>query len=377
MTFPISPPSATAGDRLSERILENASAYTCIQASLAELRHVPTVLKTQSQKLKTLEKELSRTIVDVRQLDEATRKQRDEHEQMRDATARKLAYKLAGKKEKFEEIASKEERDYVDALNRQVVARRRQEELEMDITKAKAEHNELTGKMNSYDILKDDLWNLCESVFEGQNDPRDTELKEQLFHAEVTQELFTRQDANDRHVVTILQQAEDKMKVCHTKIMKEVFEQTRGDVYGSSAKSDKAKRNNLREARALGDEAIALIRTAQNATAEVQDIGEFVVPQVSVRLEAFFLQTVFEIPFRSAMGESGEQVIVAHKRLKEELTGALRRAERSRADLVVAIEVVNECRANVTAYRRGRFDLVLSHGLEKTSESEALPVYVS
>lgn len=47
-------------------------------------------------------------------------------------------------------------------------------------------------------------------------------------------------------------------------------------------KSDKAKRNNLREARALGDEAIALVRAAQNATAEVQDIGEFVVPQVYV-----------------------------------------------------------------------------------------------
>ncbi|KAF8879017.1 hypothetical protein CPB85DRAFT_450642 [Mucidula mucida] len=315
MTFPISPPSATAGQRLSERILENASAYTRIQASLAGLQHVPTVRTTQTQKLTTLETELSRTIADVRQLDEATRKQREEHAQMRDASARKLAYKLAGRKEKFEEIASKEERDYVDALHRQVVARRRQEQLEMDIAQAKAELSELTGKMNIYNVLKNNLWSLCESVFEGQNDPRDTELKEQLFHVEVTQELLTRQDANDQLVVTLLQQAEDKMKVCHAKIMKEVFEQTRGDVYGSSAKSDKAKRNNLREARALGDEAIALVRAAQNATAEVQDIGEFIVPQVSVRLEAFFLQTVFEIPFRSAMEESGEQVIVAHKRV--------------------------------------------------------------
>ncbi len=110
MTFPISPPSATAGQRLSERILENASAYTRIQASLAGLQHVPTVRTTQTQKLTTLETELSRTIADVRQLDEATRKQREEHAQMRDASARKLAYKLAGRKEKFEEIASKEER---------------------------------------------------------------------------------------------------------------------------------------------------------------------------------------------------------------------------------------------------------------------------
>ncbi len=32
--------------------------------------------------------------------------------------------------------------------------------------------SELTGKMNIHNVLKNNLWSLCESVFEGQNGMR-------------------------------------------------------------------------------------------------------------------------------------------------------------------------------------------------------------
>ena len=43
-----------------------------------------------------------------------TKKERKEHESIRDSTTRRLAHKLTGKKEKFEQKASKEEKCVAD-----------------------------------------------------------------------------------------------------------------------------------------------------------------------------------------------------------------------------------------------------------------------
>ncbi|KAF9037373.1 hypothetical protein BDZ89DRAFT_1129898 [Hymenopellis radicata] len=95
---------------ISPKVLANAPSYRQIQASLADLRDVPLVFAYQTKRVKSLESDLSQAAESVKKCAETTKKEREAHERIRDSTARKLAYKLTRRKEKYEEKASREER---------------------------------------------------------------------------------------------------------------------------------------------------------------------------------------------------------------------------------------------------------------------------
>ncbi|CAA7262016.1 unnamed protein product [Cyclocybe aegerita] len=68
--------------------------------------------KHQAEYVKDLEGQLAAGKKRVAALAEKTKKERKEHEDLRDSTARRLAAKLTGRREKWEEKESKEEREY-------------------------------------------------------------------------------------------------------------------------------------------------------------------------------------------------------------------------------------------------------------------------
>ncbi|KAJ7452068.1 hypothetical protein B0H11DRAFT_299908 [Mycena galericulata] len=74
----------------------------------------------------------------VRVLERHAKRERKEHEALRDSTARRLAHKLTGRKEKFEAKTSKEEREYVEALEKDMQEKRQLATLETLLVEAQA-----------------------------------------------------------------------------------------------------------------------------------------------------------------------------------------------------------------------------------------------
>jgi hypothetical protein len=91
-------------------ILENATYHSRLLSSIAEFDYVPSALAQQTNYLKEIEAQHNRSEAKLKKLSETTKKERKEHEDLRDSTARRLAHKLTGRKEKFKERENKEER---------------------------------------------------------------------------------------------------------------------------------------------------------------------------------------------------------------------------------------------------------------------------
>lgn len=91
-------------------IRENASYHTQIMNAISELDYIPSAVSNQAAYLKDLEVQLQRSDAKLKKLAQTTKKERKEHESLRDSTARRLAHKLTGRREKFEARESKEER---------------------------------------------------------------------------------------------------------------------------------------------------------------------------------------------------------------------------------------------------------------------------
>ena len=93
-----------------EAILANAAYHSRLLTTIADLEYVPSAKKHQISYIEDLEGQSATLQKEVAQLAEKTKKERKEHETLRDSTGRRFAHKLLGKAEKYEAKANKEER---------------------------------------------------------------------------------------------------------------------------------------------------------------------------------------------------------------------------------------------------------------------------
>jgi len=98
-----------------ENIVANAEYHSRLLSTIAELEYVPQAKRDQIEYIKDLQTQIESGQKKIAQLAEKTKKERKEHESLRDSTARRFAHLLVGQKEKFAQKASKEER-YVNFL---------------------------------------------------------------------------------------------------------------------------------------------------------------------------------------------------------------------------------------------------------------------
>lgn len=93
-----------------EAILANAAYHARLLTAIGQLEYVPSAKKHQISYIEDLDGQLATIQKEVAQLAEKTKKERKEHETLRDSTSRRFAHKLLGKAEQYEAKANKEER---------------------------------------------------------------------------------------------------------------------------------------------------------------------------------------------------------------------------------------------------------------------------
>ena len=97
---------------VSTQIVDTAPYHLGLLRTLEELQYAPSALTHQTGYIRELQTELGKVQEKVKELGAKTKKERKEHELLRDSTTRRLAAKLKGKGgvEKFEAKKEKEER---------------------------------------------------------------------------------------------------------------------------------------------------------------------------------------------------------------------------------------------------------------------------
>ena len=156
-----------------EAILANATYHSRLLTTIGDLEYVPSAKKHQISYIEDLEGQLATIQKEVAQLAEKTKKERKEHESLRDSTGRRFAHKLMGKAEKYEAKANKEERyvgvaifwalsliltvygrEYVEALEREMIARNNLASVKQLLQEARNEVSVQLMTYNQYNIKK-------------------------------------------------------------------------------------------------------------------------------------------------------------------------------------------------------------------------------
>ncbi|KAJ3881407.1 hypothetical protein F5051DRAFT_397180 [Lentinula edodes] len=358
------------------QIRSSASYHLSLLQTLESLQYAPSALNQQSKYLRDLQAELASVQKEVKQLGEKTKKERKEHEELRDSTTRRLAARLKGKSglEKFEAKKEKEEREYVVALENEMRERGKQTMLENMIEEARKVKSDLEEKSNRLELTKKELSNLYHQVFDGPTleFPRDDVLERELASAQATYDRVQAVLNSHSQAVNLLGQA-DKMLGMSLKKMDEALGYSTWDIYGGGSISDMMERDALANSAVYAAKAEMLLNQARSTSGDVQTIGPLRVHDISLFGDVFFDNVFSDIRAHHKIQSNRDELAAAHKRLKGQLRAARQRAQLAGADVVEASEVLTECNKELERYRREvflrssggeSFDPAISTGLQ-------------
>ncbi|KAF8064293.1 hypothetical protein FPV67DRAFT_1504321 [Lyophyllum atratum] len=342
-----------------QTIRDNAPYRSRLMASISELDYIPSALSHQASYVKDLETQLRQSENRLKKLSETTAKERKEHIALRDSTARRLAHKLTGRREKFEAKESKEEREYVEALQQEYTERDSQNTLRQMLSEAKQATVELSEKGVQYEALKKELSDLYLRIFDGPTEdfPEDDMLESQLRSSQTLHDEIQRTLNAECQAAEILARADRSMSACKARV-NGALGYSQWDMFGGGGMADMMERSALGKAQTLAGQTEMLCRQAQQASPFVKPIGRVAIAQGSLMSDVFFDNIFTDMAFHQKIVVSAAELERVHRRLTAERDAAQRRANTAGAQLVEVSQNLERDRMALDSFRAETFERI-------------------
>jgi len=135
--------------------------------TLSETDYAKPALEQQKRYVADVENEIKQLHKHLKQLEEKRKKELKDHEKYRDSVMKRFAYKIGGKREKFNVKAEKEEREYFEVLQEEHKATEMRKNLSSTLDEAQKHRSELEGAASRHDQAQRSLDELYDTIFEG------------------------------------------------------------------------------------------------------------------------------------------------------------------------------------------------------------------
>ena len=340
-----------------ERIISSASKNEELLAALAETDYAPSALQQAVAYVNDVESQLAAETKNISNLAVKVDKELHDHEKYRDSRMKRLAYKLGGKKEKFEATAEKEEREYHDALQEKFNAERRLEDLKArleDARTTKAQHAEVAARHQSYQTQ---LQALYRSIFDGPTPefPDEDAAENSVVQAGHRYNYVQGQLNVELQVLHMLADADKKMNAAHQAIQ-DALHASRADMLGfGGVFADVKERNSLSLAQSNADQVQMLVDMARRAQPLVEPIGHMEIAQGNFMSDVLFDNIFTDMNFHSKIQAAELSLKKAHSNLLRQGDAATSRSDNLKIQARDAEGILQQTRNNLDRVRREVF----------------------
>ncbi|KAK6864588.1 hypothetical protein PG990_005975 [Apiospora arundinis] len=248
----------------TKHIQTNAERNRLLLSILSETDHALPTLQQHESYLSDLERQRKDAAQWVKEVDKMRKKELKEHIKYRDSVMKRFAYKVSGNKDKFEEKAAKEEREYFDVLQDEHKAKEQEKNLNALYEAAMVQRTELQGMMSRHNSAQHDLDTLYDAIFDGptpefpEEDNKEQAAKEalQAYHD-------TRVRAEGE--VEVIQTLSEVVKHLDEGLyrIEDALDHSRMDMFGGGTINDMMERSALHKAELATQEAQRLMHQAQ------------------------------------------------------------------------------------------------------------------
>lgn len=188
-----------------------ANEYHELRLTLRESDYALPALKQNTSYIADLQSQISSTDKELRSLHEVTEKERKDHVKYRDSVMRRYAHKLGGHKgeDKFTAKQEKEEKEFLEAWQKEREANERREELGRALERAKKEKQTLESDKSKHEQAQSRLDQMYSDIFTGPTPevPGEDQLEEAVNNALNWYQQCQEQLGRDKHAAECLERA--------------------------------------------------------------------------------------------------------------------------------------------------------------------------
>lgn len=344
---------------IQARIQDAAARNASLQHTLHETDSAVPDLESQQRYVADLERQVADAAGRLEQLGRRRERERREHESYRDSVMKRFAYKVGGRKDKFEARAAKEEREYFDVLQEEHqagVAKRNLDEMLGDAVRVRGE---LEVRAAAHRGAQEKLDGLYESIFDGpspgfpEEDDREREL--QVVVA-AYREAQSRAEGEGQ-AVDLLSKAQGRLNAA-LQSMDEALQASRMDVMGGGTIFDMMERNHLSRAESSTQQARNMVSMARQSSPFVRDLPSVSVAQGSMLGDVFFDNIFSDLAFHDKIHQSKLELQQCTRSLSADLEAAKQRRGDMALEAKRKAAAMREARQNLQKTREAAFEKI-------------------
>ncbi|KAF2124373.1 hypothetical protein P153DRAFT_370823 [Dothidotthia symphoricarpi CBS 119687] len=358
---------------VQEKIQHISGQHAQLLQGLQETESSPSQLQQQTAYLTELNAQIARTHKRVQDLTRITNKELEDHKKYSESRYRRFAHKASGRKARFAEKAAKEEREYFDAIQSQRTA-----EDELEYTKElKAETEIQVGKLETsaqrYTILKTELDNLYNNIFDGPTPELPEEDAKENTCIAASQHVQTLNQAleRERHILFLLRQASTKLAEARNH-MESAYDASCLDMFGGSSHTSTQKRNYLERAESSIQQVRMLQQQLCHLAPELPTLGDMNIASGSIWGDVYFDNIFSDMDMHDRIKASEVQIDKARNLCGNLVQDGVGREATLKAKLGKGEKKLKEARLDLQGTREDAMRRVLESG-QYSAMNDATP----
>ncbi|GKT41045.1 uncharacterized protein ColSpa_01226 [Colletotrichum spaethianum] len=284
---------------LESKILQAAVKNRELLAVLADTDNAIPDLTQQRRLIADLDHQLQQSDKNIGALDARRKKELKDHEKYRDSVMRRFVHKAVGKRDKFDERAAREEREYFDVLQEE----HREKELNKNLREQLAEA--LEAEARRHDEAQCALDSLYDSIFAGPTPsyPDEDRVEREAETARHEYHDTRSKTEAEQHAIRLLTDAMRRMGDA-LRNMDDALSHSRMDMFGGGTMTDMMERSALQRAESAAQEARMLVLQAQRMTPYIGDLPPISINHGSLMGDVLFDNIFTDMAFHDEIKKS-------------------------------------------------------------------------
>lgn len=315
---------------IHEKLKATAADNDRLLKIISESDYAPSALRQSNNFVANLKKDILEQEHDLREAKYTIAREEKEHKEYQTSHVKRLAYRLGGKREKFEEKASKEEKDWVEAVQRGFECQKKLDLLNRDLAEATKTSAEMEKVAATYRQAQSELDALYKSIFEGPSPEifGEDQRESAVYEASAQNDAAQSDIDKEKRVKKMLVEAYQFLDKA-SRDVEEARSNAKMDAFGfDNIFMEMAEANALSRVRQNVGQAELLVSQARTLQPAIGDIGDVVHAQQNFMTDVLFDNVFSDVSKYEKIKESQASINKAKTKLDDFIKQSNGRLER-------------------------------------------------
>jgi hypothetical protein len=353
------------GSRLIDSLQHAAGRNQELLAVLSQTDNAPTALKQNSTYITDLETQIANTDKEITRLHRITEDERKDHIKYEESTFTRYMYKVRGSKGKarFAEKAGKEEKEFVEAWQKERETQESHAELTRALAAAKQEQQRLQGETTRHDQAQSELDRLYSSIFDGPTPevPGEDQLESSLWNNKQWADNSTQHQNLQRRAAEALNATLHCLETA-SKDMNDALDMSRWDMWGGGTFTDMMERDALSRAQVGISESLRHMDEARRCQPGIPALSNINIDNGHFISDVLFDNIFSDMAQHDRIKNSAAQLQQALQQCRELLEKQKRTFHEAAIQCTQATEATNASRLELQRIRAEAFVRYAGHG---------------